>query len=229
MSGIKAKWTRMAGYDEADWHPPSEVEEKIRRARRDRSDRISNLMGQYLLKGYTMLNSLCETCGTILLQDRQGTLYCVACAEVDPEIQKDSPEISEEAAESQRQEARFSSSRENTSPAEAPSTSSTVIAQSQESQIGQETIPISITNAVPSTSVPTEQLTTSTQTSMKPYSEKTGGIKTVVSASIGGVLQCLENTRSQLLVCSSIKKQKELLSLMKICGEALASLKKVSS
>lgn len=30
---------------------------------RERSDRISALMGQYMLRGYRMLGSVCEVCG----------------------------------------------------------------------------------------------------------------------------------------------------------------------
>ena len=61
----------MAGYSEKDidteeelqWKPPSEAELKVIQARRDRSDRISKIMGSYLLKGYKMLASECSKCG----------------------------------------------------------------------------------------------------------------------------------------------------------------------
>jgi len=59
----------MAGYSEKDidteeeWIPPTEAELKVIQARRDRSDRISKIMGSYLLKGYKMLASECPTCG----------------------------------------------------------------------------------------------------------------------------------------------------------------------
>lgn len=45
------------------YQPPSEVEMKIIQTRRERSDKISKLMAQYLLKGYKMLSSSCESCG----------------------------------------------------------------------------------------------------------------------------------------------------------------------
>lgn len=45
-----------------EWEPPSEAEMKILEARRERSDKISKLMGDYLLKGYKMLGSVCEMC-----------------------------------------------------------------------------------------------------------------------------------------------------------------------
>ena len=45
-----------------EWEPPSEAEMKILEARRERSDKISKRMGDYLLKGYKMLGSVCEMC-----------------------------------------------------------------------------------------------------------------------------------------------------------------------
>ena len=34
-----------------DWKPPTEAEQKVLRARRERSDKISKRMAEYLLKG----------------------------------------------------------------------------------------------------------------------------------------------------------------------------------
>ena len=45
-----------------EWQPPSEGQMKVLEARRERSDRISKLIGPYLLKGYKMLNDLCPEC-----------------------------------------------------------------------------------------------------------------------------------------------------------------------
>lgn len=110
----------MAGYSEKDidteeeWIPPTEAELKVIQARRDRSDRISKIMGSYLLKGYKMLASECPTCGTIELQDKKSKIYCVACEEIDTEIQKDNPALSEKAASSQRAEYQFMSERSQT-------------------------------------------------------------------------------------------------------------------
>lgn len=50
--------------DEDDvWTPPTDAEMKVILARRERSDKISKLMGEYLLKGYKMLGISCEICG----------------------------------------------------------------------------------------------------------------------------------------------------------------------
>lgn len=90
--------------DTDDWQPPTEAEMKLIEARRERSDKISKLMSTYLLKGYKMLATVCSECDTILLQDRQGTKYCVACSELDSDTDKDNPVTNEAAAISMARE-----------------------------------------------------------------------------------------------------------------------------
>ncbi|XP_060764487.1 protein ZNRD2 [Neoarius graeffei] len=90
--------------EEFEWEPPSEAELKVFQARRERQDKISKLMGDYLLKGYKMLSDCCDTCGTILLQDKQKKNYCVACQELDSDIDKDNPALNAQAARSQVRE-----------------------------------------------------------------------------------------------------------------------------
>ncbi|KAM4546272.1 protein ZNRD2 [Fundulus diaphanus] len=92
--------------DEEDfqWEPPTEAEMKVIQARRERQDKISKLMGDYLLKGYRMLGDTCEVCGTVLLQDRQQKNYCVSCQELDSDIDKDNPALNPQAALSQVRE-----------------------------------------------------------------------------------------------------------------------------
>lgn len=94
---------------ESGWEMPSESEMKIIQARRERSEKISSLMGEYLLKGYKMLSTTCNNCDTILLQDKRNNLYCVACEEIDcSESAKDEPALSESAARRQVEESQFS-------------------------------------------------------------------------------------------------------------------------
>ncbi|VDQ16775.1 unnamed protein product [Trichobilharzia regenti] len=57
--------------------------DEISKNKKQRSDKISNLMGHYLLKGWRMLNESCPKCETILFQQPSGQYYCVACMEVD--------------------------------------------------------------------------------------------------------------------------------------------------
>lgn len=91
-----------------DWTPPTEAELKIIQAKRERSDKISTIMASYLLKGHRMLGSVCPVCETVLLQDKQQKIYCVACTEVDNEHAKDNPVLSGEAARRQIAESQFS-------------------------------------------------------------------------------------------------------------------------
>ncbi len=81
---------------------------KVIQAKRERSDKISKLMGDYLLKGYKMLATSCPVCLTVELQDRTGTKFCVACTEVDcHETSKDDPALSSQAAERVVEEEAF--------------------------------------------------------------------------------------------------------------------------
>ncbi|XP_052058473.1 protein ZNRD2-like isoform X1 [Mytilus californianus] len=78
--------------DDYEWQPPTEAERKIIQARRERSDKISSIMGEYLLKGYKMLGSTCQFCETILLETPIGEKYCIACKELDEDTQENIPE-----------------------------------------------------------------------------------------------------------------------------------------
>jgi uncharacterized Zn finger protein (UPF0148 family) len=44
----------------------------------DLADEISTKIGSYLCRGYCMLATACDDCGTVMLRDRQGTELCVA-------------------------------------------------------------------------------------------------------------------------------------------------------
>ena len=107
----------MSDFDEDDWTPPTEAELKVLAAKRERSDKISKRMGDYLLKGYKMLATSCPVCQTIQLQDKQDQLYCIACQEIDcHETSKDNPVLSAEAAEKVIAESAFSSRLESRNP-----------------------------------------------------------------------------------------------------------------
>nr|CDS33590.1 Sjoegren syndrome:scleroderma autoantigen 1 [Hymenolepis microstoma] len=58
---------------------------------RQRSDKISQILGQYLLRGWRMLDKSCPTCETILMLNREGKLFCVCCNEVDNQNQEPKP------------------------------------------------------------------------------------------------------------------------------------------
>ncbi|XP_051973619.1 protein ZNRD2-like [Xyrauchen texanus] len=82
----------------------SEVEMKVILARLERQDKINKLVGDYVLKGFMMPGECCELCGTFLLQDKQKKNYCVACQELDSDIDKDNPALNAQAALSQVRE-----------------------------------------------------------------------------------------------------------------------------
>lgn len=76
-----------------EWRQPSEEEQRRMKVARERSNKISKILGDYLLKGYKMLGSTCNKCKTILLEDRQGEDYCVGCIEVDNTPQPDVTQV----------------------------------------------------------------------------------------------------------------------------------------
>uniref|UniRef100_A0A3Q1GZR4 Zinc ribbon domain containing 2 n=1 Tax=Acanthochromis polyacanthus TaxID=80966 RepID=A0A3Q1GZR4_9TELE len=106
------------GDEDFEWEPPSEAEMKVIQARRERQDKISKLMGDYLLKGYKMLGDCCDVCGTILLQDRQQKKYCVSCQELDSDIDKDNPALNAQAALSQVRERQLAA--QSPAPSQTP-------------------------------------------------------------------------------------------------------------
>ncbi|KAK0145409.1 Sjoegren syndrome/scleroderma autoantigen 1 [Merluccius polli] len=110
-------------YDDEDfeWEPPTAAEMKVIQARRERQDKISKIMGDYLLKGYKMLGECCDICGTILLQDKQQKNYCVSCQELDSDIDKDNPALNAQAALSQVRERQLSSQPPQPEPNGGPS------------------------------------------------------------------------------------------------------------
>ena len=103
---------------------------KVIQAKRERSDKISKVMGDYLLKGYKMLATSCPLCLTVELQDKQGAKFCVACQEVDcHETSKDDPALNQQAASRIIQEEAFSSSgiRKAPDPDTSPVTSFSIL------------------------------------------------------------------------------------------------------
>jgi len=103
--------------DNDDWQPPTEAEMKVIQARRERSDKISKIMGQYLLKGHKMLDTLCPVCCCILLQmNPSNKLHCVSCIDLDSETKKDDPALNSAAATSTVTEERHRATTSATTP-----------------------------------------------------------------------------------------------------------------
>ena len=73
-------------YNDDEWKPPTEEEMREMEKRRARSNKVSKLMGEYMLKGYRMLDKNCPICSTVLLQTPKlegGVNYCVSCVDVE--------------------------------------------------------------------------------------------------------------------------------------------------
>lgn len=73
LSYIKPAFRYRTDDEDFEWEPPTEAEMKVIQARRERQDKISKLMGDYLLKGYKMLGECCDVCGV-----SQGPLHGVS-------------------------------------------------------------------------------------------------------------------------------------------------------
>jgi len=201
-----------------EWTPPTESELKVIQARRERSDKISKLMGSYLLKGYKMLNETCPRCTTIYLRDKQNQLFCVACAEVDADTEKDNPGSSAEAARRQVAESQFSSS-----PPPAPAGASAAP-------------PITTSRPRAAPPIQTSRVLSSEPTGSVAAASSSAGLvgSPIVSdngATVGEIDYAAINVRrklvwasDQLELCSSVEGSEQLLLLIRNCLATLQAL-----
>ncbi|XP_050407317.2 protein ZNRD2 isoform X2 [Patella vulgata] len=194
------------------WVPPTEAEMKIIEARRERSNKISKLMGDYLLKGYKMLGITCRECETILLQDRHGSNYCVACSELDSDTDKDDPLKNQTAALTQVKEQQRVTSREETEFEDLP--------LQPDSQITDTELPppAVVTN---SQSVTSSNRTSNSGTSSIPSSDFIQSV-TVLTNKLKWAVGELDKT-------ASIEYTIQLCQLIKSCADAISSLQKTQS
>ncbi|XP_076359628.1 protein ZNRD2-like isoform X3 [Tachypleus tridentatus] len=223
------------------WEPPTDAEMKVIRAKRERADKISSRMGDYLLKGYKMLNTICEACGTILLKDKQGTLYCVACSEVDAaEHAKDNPALSDIAAERQKEEVNYVSSSEQTDRNQSlegiASTFSTTSLPPPENHprftTSQDAAFVSQDTIFETVSPTTVSLTSASKS--KSDMEVTAckqdkDLSTCLSKSTEALLEKLTWASQELKKSQCVEGSVHLCSLMKTCCETLLSLQNVKN
>ena len=74
--------------DDEEWTPPTPAQMKEIEQKRQRSDMYSKKMGEYLLKGWKMLNEYCPVTGDVpLMQNREGRKYSVALEKFIDEIE----------------------------------------------------------------------------------------------------------------------------------------------
>jgi uncharacterized Zn finger protein (UPF0148 family) len=210
--------------DEEDWTPPSEAEMKVLQAKRERSDKISKLMGDYLLKGYRMLATCCPQCSNIELQDRAGNKYCVACQEVDcQETSKDNPAISQAAADRGIAEEAFASQRspsieadnittDNTETARAVTINPDLIPREQYQSLGARTrTPVQHSPIIPPVT-PTSPSNT---------------LPALLAVSLAQVLHKLGWANSQLSSAQSPQRITELVILVRECSETADRLQQI--
>ncbi|XP_040906686.1 protein ZNRD2 isoform X2 [Toxotes jaculatrix] len=224
------------GDDEGfEWEPPTEAEMKVIQARRERQDKISKLMGDYLLKGYKMLGECCDVCGTILLQDRQQKNYCVSCQELDSDIDKDNPALNAQAALSQVRERQLAA--HSPAPSQAPevnvgpsnSQASVSVPQPRPEHCegaaagGRASL---LPPAVPSPS-PTAS-TAALAPARPPVCPQSTAVRPVLQEAEEAVLTKLRWATTQLQSSASLEASIQLCSLITSCANSLRSLKELS-
>ncbi|XP_033733904.1 protein ZNRD2-like [Pecten maximus] len=210
-----------------EWEPPSEAEMKIITARRERSDKISKIMGDYLLKGYKMLGIVCDQCSTILMETKAREKYCITCKELDADTDKDNPVVNPAAARSQVFEGSHSTLESHSFSAEDSSTSEgghPIQISLMPRATGQLTAPPSTTRAevhhvdIP----PTFQGTLSSSSHSFPAPGTIGQIQGEAVDSVCGKIQwASEELRAE----TNLQRCTQLCELIKASADAIRSLK----
>ncbi|XP_029106614.1 protein ZNRD2 [Scleropages formosus] len=222
--------------EDLEWEPPSEAEMKVLQARRERQDKISKLMGDYLLKGYKMLGECCERCETILLQDRQKKNYCVACQELDSDVDKDNPALNAQAALSQVRERQLATQaplQVNGAPSSSPSLSAPGLPRPEHCEgaasamrgppLVQSSPPTSVSGASAS------HVAASLNSSQPTQSPSVGACQTRHPAVCAeeALLQKLRWATQELQQCTSVEGSIQLCGLIRSCADSLRSLKEL--
>ncbi|KAK3879976.1 hypothetical protein Pcinc_015503 [Petrolisthes cinctipes] len=189
---------------------PTESEQKVIEARRERNNKISSLMGQYLLKGYKMLAAVCPTCDCVLLEDRRKVRYCIGCSEVDADTKKDNPAVSEEAARKTVEEIQHRQS--------AGETSTTTL------HTAESPTPVEATQSRITSSLPTSTCTSSRSSK---YSVCVHGVD--LTSDVGAAVAVLKDklvwATSQLGATNSVHEANNISELITNTCRAIATLR----
>uniref|UniRef100_UPI00358F6456 protein ZNRD2 n=1 Tax=Myxine glutinosa TaxID=7769 RepID=UPI00358F6456 len=231
------------GHNEVDldfsWEPPSEAEAKVMEARRERQEKISKLMGEYLLKGYRLLGDSCEECGTILLQDRQRKNYCVACMELDSDVDKDNPALNAQAARSQVRERQMKGEpevaidgAEERAPRPAGPRAEPAGLALPDIRPGPspgQGAPVGATAPPPASSMAGMSQNATTVGSLSQASAMIGDCPTArgLDAAEQAVLAKLQWASRELAQAASVEASTQLCCLVKACADSLLSLRKL--
>ncbi|XP_072301826.1 protein ZNRD2 [Eucyclogobius newberryi] len=223
--------------EDFEWEPPSEADMKVIQARRERQDKISKLMGDYLLKGYKMLGECCDTCGTILLQDKQQKNYCVSCQELDSDVDKDNPALNAQAALSQVRERQLAS--QTPAPPQTPElagASSVPLPRPEHCEGaaagGRAALPPAPVPSVPTLSAlsalstpPSAPVLAPTRPAVIPQST---ALRPVLQDAEEAVLTKLRWATNQLQTSASLETSIQLCSLISSCANSLRTLRELS-
>ncbi|KAM9333637.1 protein ZNRD2 isoform 1-T1 [Pholidichthys leucotaenia] len=208
---------------------------KVIQARRELQDKISKLMGDYLLKGYKMLGECCEVCGTILLQDRQQKNYCVSCQELDSDIDKDNPALNPQAALSQVRERQLAAQSPAPSLASqlngGPSSTHGAVTVPQPRPEHCEGAAAGGRNPLPppaNPAPPTPASSTTLAPARPPVCPQNSSLQTVLEEAEEAVLTKLRWATNQLQSSASLEASIQLCSLINSCANSLRSLKELS-
>ncbi|XP_047463970.1 protein ZNRD2 isoform X2 [Mugil cephalus] len=219
---------------------------KVIQARRERQDKISKLMGDYLLKGYKMLGDCCDLCGTILLQDKQHKNYCVSCQELDSDVDKDNPALNAQAALSQVRERQLASQSPapsqvlelNGGPCNAQTSAAVASAASGAAASVPQPRPEHCEGAaaggralLPPPAVPPPSTPASGPAlapPRPPVSPQTSALRPVLEEAEEVVLTKLRWATTQLQSSASLEASIQLCSLITSCATSLRSLKELS-
>ncbi|XP_007553257.1 protein ZNRD2 isoform X1 [Poecilia formosa] len=219
--------------EDFEWEPPTEAEMKVIQARRERQDKISKLMGDYLLKGFKMLGDCCEACGTILLQDRQQKNYCVSCQELDSDIDKDNPALNPQAALSQVRERQLAAQVPAAAPElnGGPTSSQAGVSVPQPrpehcegaAAGGRALLPPPVVASPPPTAS-----TTTLAPIRPPVCPQNSTLRPVLEEAEEAVLTKLRWATAQLQSSASLEASIQLCSLISSCANSLRNLKELS-
>ncbi|KAK5614294.1 hypothetical protein CRENBAI_004265 [Crenichthys baileyi] len=223
------------GDEDFEWKPPTEAEMKVIQARRERQDKISKLMGDYLLKGYKMLGDSCEVCGTILLQDKRQKNYCVSCQELDSDIDKDNPALNPQAALSQVRERQLAAQSQaltnvcELSGGQSSSQAGVSVPQPRPEHCegaaagGRAILP------PPVVASPSSPVSTTTLAPIRPLvSPQSSTLQPDLEEAEEAVLTKLRWATTQLQSSASLETSIQLCSLISSCANSLRSLRELS-
>ncbi|KAI8482593.1 protein ZNRD2-like [Branchiostoma floridae x Branchiostoma belcheri] len=216
--------------DDYDWQPPSEADLKVIEARRERNDQISKRMGDYLLKGWKMLGTNCEECGCILLRDKQGADYCVACNELESDHDKDNPAVSEVAARGLHREAQYATAAKDLASSGQEPVINHVASPPRNVSQQEDTVPrnrLTSVNPIAVVSSAPQQVSSASQSHAYSPADEWGETTEVAGMSVDAVQKKLLWATEELGKTSSIENSIQLCMLIKACAEALVALKKV--